>query len=63
MNDLNPVWLIWLGALIALIVFGRKCYNLDRHCGLSFLLGFIVFVPAVLYIAGELWLLAFGKPG
>ncbi len=59
MNELNLIWITWLAALISLLYFGRKCYAIDRHCGLVFLLGFIVFIPGMLYIASELWLLAF----
>jgi len=59
MKEVNFVLIIWLAALIALLYFGRKCYSLDRHCGLSFLLGFLVFIPGVLYLASEVWILAF----
>jgi len=59
MNELNLVLIIWLIALMALFYFGRKCYALDRHCGFAFLLGFMVFIPGVLYLASEIWILAF----
>jgi len=59
MKDVNFFLIIWLTALIALLYFGRKCYSLDRHCGLAFLLGFMVFIPGVLYLASEVWILAF----
>ena len=59
MNETNFILITWLAALTALFYFGRKCYTLDRHCGLAFLLGFLVFIPGALFLASEFWILAF----
>lgn len=56
MNILFSLWIIALGLFI---FFARKCYRWDRHCGLTLLLGFMVAIPASLYLVSEMWLMAF----
>ena len=56
---MNYLFLIWILGLVLFIFLGRSCYNLDRNCGLALLFGFLVFIPASLYIVSELWIYAF----
>jgi hypothetical protein len=57
---MNILLVFWVIAVVLFLIVGRSCYRLDRNCGLAFLLGFLALVPASLYIASELWILAFG---
>ena len=56
---MNIYVIAWLMGLLVFIFIARGCYRLDHHCGFTILLGIFLFIPAVLYLAGEVWIIAF----
>lgn len=37
-------------AFLLLIVLGRKCLNLDSHCGLALFVGLLVLTSSLVYL-------------